>query len=504
MEDVDERPGAVDLRKTAAIENVPSEILDHIFSYLPRNDRLATSRCSQGLREFNREFTWKSIHVDIGDSPEFIDRTERSKYLFQNLPCLYTALLNHKHLGKCTIKLSFKISRYCTYEMMVNWKFLRLFSSLQELSLSPPPFNLELPLEPTSLRLDYHYNRSTFWQLSYYNAQKLKLEQYFRMPNLRKLQVEHISFEPDMHHDSFADSQQLSPIEDLRFIDCSPQTVGVLAKILLSVKCLKRLSLELNLPGPIVEDFDCNCDRADWQRPGGHDYGLAINPHAQSLEELTIAFSDGASFFIRPLNAAHPQASVSRTGPVIATSPLVAPIHNLDKFTNLRRLAIPESFLVRNFYDTHFFSDLLPKSLEEMQLQIPVWPRNQPLDLFRDEGLRTARMCVLARDKDACVPRLKMIICWYQQYSSCRQVDLNGELLYDSEESWSTLEEEFGAVDVHLDRVSGPFLEDTPFGRPLNMSHSRLRPPNLIQKGLFVRGPAQPGLYYDLSTCSVF
>lgn len=504
MEDVSERVGAHGLRKTAAIENVPSEILDQISSHLSRNDRLATSRCSQGLRLFNQEFTWKSIHVDIGDSSEFIDRTERSKYLFENLQCLYTTLLIYRHLGKYTVKLSLKISRYCTYEMMVNMKFLRLFSSLQELSLSPPPSNLELPLKPTSLRLDFHYDRSTFWQLSCYDFQTLKLEQYFRMSNLRKLQVEHISFEPEMHHDSFAGLQQLSPIEDLRFIDCSPQTVGVLAEILLSVKCLKRLSLEMNIPRHVVEGFNRNSHRIDWHRPGGQDYGRAINPHAQSLEELTIAFSDGASFFIRPLNAAHPQASVSRTGPIIPVRPLVPPIGSFDKFTNLKRLAIPECLLARNGHGTQFLLKLLPKLLEELQLQIPVIPKDQPLDLFRDEELRTARMCALARDKDTRVPRLKMVTCWYQQYSSSSQADLNGELVYDSEESWSILEEVFGAVDVHLDRVSGPFFEDTPFGQPLHISHSRLRPPNLVRKGPFVGGPARPGLYYNLSTQSIF
>lgn len=55
------------------------------------------------------------------------------------------------------------------------------------------------------------------------------------MPNLRKLQVEHISFEPELHYDSFTSQQRISPIEDLRLIDCSLQTVGILTEMLLSV-----------------------------------------------------------------------------------------------------------------------------------------------------------------------------------------------------------------------------------------------------------------------------
>ena len=118
------------------------------------------------------------------------------------------------------------------------------------------------------------------------------------MLNLWKLQVGHISFEPQMHEDAFQVPQQLSPIEDIRFINCSPQTVGVLAKVLLSVKCLEKLILETNIPSPIVEGFDRNCQSCDWDRPGRQGYGLGINPYEQSLEELMIACSDGASFFI--------------------------------------------------------------------------------------------------------------------------------------------------------------------------------------------------------------
>lgn len=114
-----------------------------------------------------------------------------------------------------------------------------------------------------------------------------------------------------MHEDAFQVPQQLPPLESVRFIDCSPQTVGVLVKVLLPVKCLKTLILETNIPSPVVEGFDRNFNSSDWDRSGGQGYGLAINPHAQSLEELMIALSDGASFCIRPFHAAHPQADIS-------------------------------------------------------------------------------------------------------------------------------------------------------------------------------------------------
>ena len=76
MENISQRFGALGIRKIAAIEALPLEIPEKIFSYLPRDERLAASSCSRKIRRFHEEFTWKSIHVDIGDSLEFAGRTE--------------------------------------------------------------------------------------------------------------------------------------------------------------------------------------------------------------------------------------------------------------------------------------------------------------------------------------------------------------------------------------------------------------------------------------------
>ena len=78
MESISQRFGALGIRKIAAIEALPLEILEKIFSYLPRDKRLAASRRSRKIRQYNEEFTWRSIHVDIGDSSEFAGRTAQS------------------------------------------------------------------------------------------------------------------------------------------------------------------------------------------------------------------------------------------------------------------------------------------------------------------------------------------------------------------------------------------------------------------------------------------
>lgn len=504
MEGVNKDFGNLSVRKKTALERLPFEILEKILSYLPRSHRLTTSRCSRKIREHNEGFTWRSIHLDIGDPPDFADRTERTKYLFENLTYVHTTLLKYRHLSRYTVKLSLKVSRCLTYEMIESMKVLKHFSSVQELSLIPPPFDFVVPIKPSSLRLDFHYDRSSFWALSCNGTPRLDLGPYFQMSDLRKLQVEHISFESKMLRDSFASPQKPSPVEDLRFIDCSPQTVGVLTKMLLTVKRLKRLLLEMNVPFPVVEGFDRNSRASDWDTPGGQDYRLAISPHALSLEDLMIAFSDGASFFIRPLYAAHPHARIPESRSIISTQihPVIPLVGSFEKFVNLKRLAIPESLLASQSTRTRSFHNLLPEVLEELQLQFPVVTGHEPLSLTGEEELRTEGMRALAENKNTRLPRLRLIICWYQQYASSTSPNLDHDAGYGL--SWNNLRDDFKGVGVHLDQVFGPFFEDTPFGQPLNISHSKLRPPSFIRQGHFVHDRARPGLYYDLSTQSIF
>ena len=72
-----------------------------------------------------------------------------------------------------------------------------------------------------------------------------------------------------MHEDAFQVRQQFSPIGIMRYIHCSPQSVGFLAEVLLSVICLKTPVQETNIPSPILEEFDRDCHLFGWERPGG-------------------------------------------------------------------------------------------------------------------------------------------------------------------------------------------------------------------------------------------
>lgn len=194
MEGVNKQFDDPSVRKETALENLPFEILEEILSYLPRNDRLRVSMCSSKIRRHNEKLTWKSILVDIGDPPNFPYRTERERHLFNNLTHLQTTLLKHRHLIKHTVKLSLKVYGCLIYEKIDQMKVLKHFSSVKELSLMPPPHNFVVPIKPSSLRLDFHYDRSVSWALTCYEPPPLDLTPYFRMPRLRKLQVEHIFF----------------------------------------------------------------------------------------------------------------------------------------------------------------------------------------------------------------------------------------------------------------------------------------------------------------------
>lgn len=102
MENISQQIGALGIRTIAAIVALPLEILVKHFSYLPRDERLATYRRRQvkKKRQFNEGSTWKCIHIDIGDLSKFDTRTDRSKYLFKSVPYLKDTLIDVQKAGQ--------------------------------------------------------------------------------------------------------------------------------------------------------------------------------------------------------------------------------------------------------------------------------------------------------------------------------------------------------------------------------------------------------------------
>lgn len=157
--------------------------------------------------------------------------------------------------------------------------------------------------------------------------------------------------------------------------------------------------------------------------------------------------------------------------------PLVPPIANLNSFTMFKRPAIPEPILGPDF------PKLLLKLLQEVQLQFFAETIVLSVDSRGAQQLRTARLQSLAESKEELLPHLELVICWYQQYASSGPAISKVARVYDSDQRWYELMQASNAVTVHLNGMSGSFFENTPFGRPLDTSHSWLRPPNLVRQG---------------------
>lgn len=89
------------------------------------------------------------------------------------------------------------------------------------------------------------------------------------------------------------------------------------------------------------------------------------------------------------------------------------PIDSLLKFVALKRLAIPEHFLIPSSGQRSTLHDLLPPSLHELQLQHYLKDIKVDHDLPRRLKLYTS----LAENKGTSLPALKRLVCWYQQYT---------------------------------------------------------------------------------------
>lgn len=290
------------------------------------------------------------------------------------------------------------------------------------------------------------------------DATQFDLNEYLSKPRLNKLQLDHI--EQIYYKPVHTGEPGSSAITDPRFIDWCPGKVGILSSVLPSIRNLKHFVLEAN---------------GYWQAGSAHglapyDYGLLLQPHSGSLEELIIAYSDeayndGDSFLAKPT-------------PIMGT---------LTGYHHLKRLAIPEPFLAG--LNDPSFHKLLPSRLEELLIQYPMGVWIRVMDRQGDAGTqppyRLMRMETLAKNKERLVPRLKYVVWWFQQTS--RQVSIGDPPPFDRKcpsetnatrlsddprkgpvygppEDMDKLAEDFEKVGVKFEWVSMPCLIDTPFG----------------------------------------
>lgn len=272
----------------------------------------------------------------------------------------------------------------------------------------------------------------------------MDLSEYLLKAGLRKLQIEHSSFLPEAHAHNYAPAaighrHGTSRIEELRFIDCSPRTLGVLPGILCSIRRLKRFLLETNFPSQ-ARQANPDTITIPSQRISPSGLAEAMHVHCKNLEELLIAFSDGASFLSDSV------------------------MHDLKDYISLKRLAMPEPFLLLTF-DCPSFHHLLPQQLEELQIQYPM-DTHAKRDLSAQQ-VRIRRMEALAQYRSKNVPSLKQVIWWYQQCQSAVDEDDNDGLVYDPEFDLRRLCGDFKSPGVRFERISSPYFGCTPLAKPL-------------------------------------
>jgi hypothetical protein len=296
---------------------------------------------------------------------------------------------------------------------------LNLAPNLQSLCLKPPPVhfqlsNLSLPCLET-LRLDFGYSMDQKELPT--SEQKHPLEilaRQFWVPHLRRLYANGVSFTPKMSLLFPPDRQMTASITNLQFCSANGDELGCLPNILLCVKALQSFTLEFFMP--------LKPSHGATHGIPPKKIGQMLHGHAETLVRLEIAanWGDTADF---PTSL----------------------IGSLAGYSYLRRLAIPEPFLL---------VDVLPPNIEELQLQIPLllmqgWDKNR--------ATRIRRLDQVAAAKSVRFPALRRVIWWLQPTECCGGIqDWPVEDMYH-------LTTAFEKVGVKFEWLWTDYFHETPF-----------------------------------------
>lgn len=427
---------------------VPDDVLSIIFSALPMDASLieVAQACSR-FKALVMPILYRNIRLE---AKKMEDSDYSSLKPGEPPPGLLPETLSlnlriNPEFCRYVRKLSLKVQNVSWYENAGGYqRLITSFPSIQEITLKPPPkrYNFSMSNRLTTMNLDFSYDVRRFWGLPKpLELTPLDLSKYLSKPTLRKLQFEHI--ESLYYRPASTAKPGSSAVTDLRFIDWLPHEVNILKSVLPSIRYLRHFVLEVNGVwggGRLLTAL------------GPHDYGLLLQPHSTSLEELSIAYSNTAY--------CHGSAFRQRASPFMGT---------LTSFHNLNRLALPEPFLV-SLSDASFHK-LLPPQLQELQIQYPLGDKKDVLregDSVgdRESQYRHWRMQKLAKNKETFVPRLKYVVWWFQQTS--RQVSMGQPAPFDPEEM-NELARDFEKVGVRCQWVSMPCFKDTPFAEYLRM-----------------------------------
>ncbi|RDW72937.1 hypothetical protein BP6252_06844 [Coleophoma cylindrospora] len=402
-----------------------SEILLETFSHLPRRDLYRLALVSLQFKHLSQRLLYRSIDFDfylpLCPGTTVLEPPNNNLLMFRQL--IDTLSQNARlrlFIRAVTIRAGYISARSRFDELN---RLLELVPDLQSLTLTPPPDHLDL----STFSLPLLEKLKLTFDTGVINRGNIPMEiiaRHFWMPSLRSFSIA-CCFIPKMHAGFSPQHHRTASITDLQFLSMDDDDVGCIPDIVSCVKSLKRFTFESAVPWDVS------------QQPATlapHTFRQFLQVHASTLVHLEIAASDAAKFSHESLYG------------------------SLKGYHNLRRLAIPEPFLVIVQDSTSTLVDILPPELEDLQIQFPM--------LFmqgkdKNRATRVKRLEQLAAAKIQQFPRLKRVV-WWSQPAECWD-DRQG-LRYGPESDMEHLAATFRNVGVQFEWLTRAYFEDTPFG----------------------------------------
>ena len=385
------------------IGNCPDEILNTIFLNIPYGTSLVAIACvHECFKRVALPILYKSIRLRA-------DQTSDNHYLSKSRHQLPAALVSDpKGLILRSPSFCAHVQNLSLRVLNTNWytnskghrQLMELLPRIKEITLDPPPrkYDFSVSDQLTTMRLNLPYGFGHFWNPKLWPGY-FDLNEYLSNPSLRNIQF-NSSYNRFCYNTIHTGNSRSSTIVDLRFINWLPQDVHLLLTVLPSIKRLKHFAIDVDGqwtgPRPPL-----------WGPPKQilvpHDYNHLLQLHKASLEQVVIAYCPRAYRDMEGFGYDSPELPPSRALPVMGS---------LSNFPRLKRLAIPEHFLVT--HKDASIHQLLPPNLEELQIQIigvRDWYAN---DVSHELLYYRLRIETLAQNKNEFVPRLKRVVFWIQ------------------------------------------------------------------------------------------
>ena len=416
------------------IGDCPNEILRSIFLNVPYGTKLVNiARVHERFKAEALPILYNSIQLRANQTSDNQYFSKGRRDLPAGLVSDPEGLTLRSFPSFCTHvqKLSLKVRKANWYtNARGHRKLLELLPMVKELTLYPPPWKYDFPVSDqlTTMRLNLPTGFAYFRPSKGWPAY-LDLNEYLSKPSLRNIQFDNLEEDRQNFKVVHTGNSESSTIEDLRFINWHRDDVRVLELVLPSIRHLKHFVIDIN------GKWGDNTDRLV-QGLAPHDYGGLLRLHNASLEQIVIAYCNDLYLDLDGQNFP------SRESPVMGS---------LSGYPQLKRLAIPEKFLVTS--QDVSIHHLLPPNLEKLQIQTTgvqdyVWNGEDhvPVDLpYYRSWIET-----LAQHKNEFVPRLECVVWWFQMLPSGLVND--NSYLY-------TLNAARASEELHKDPVSVDFLE---------------------------------------------